>query len=58
MPWSPVGIASVYDRHQYADENERVMEAVAAKIMALWLRGWAMFWRSGRPIKRQNVFAM
>jgi integrase len=29
------GIASVYDRHQYADENKRVMEAVAAKIMAL-----------------------
>jgi hypothetical protein len=35
MPWSPVGIASVYDRHQYADENKRVMEAVAAKIMTL-----------------------
>jgi integrase len=29
------GIASVYDRHGYADENKRVMEAVAAKIMAL-----------------------
>jgi hypothetical protein len=29
------GIASVYDRHQYADENKRVMEATAAKIMAL-----------------------
>jgi integrase len=29
------GIASVYDRHQYADENKRVMETVAAKIMAL-----------------------
>jgi integrase len=28
------GIASVYDRHQYADENKRVMEAVAAKIMS------------------------
>jgi hypothetical protein len=26
---------SVYDRHQYADENKRVMEATAAKIMAL-----------------------
>ena len=25
----------VYDRHQYADENKRVMEAVAAKIMTL-----------------------
>jgi integrase len=29
------GIASVYDRHGYADENTRVMEAVAAKIMGL-----------------------
>lgn len=29
------GIASVYDRHQYADENKRVMEAVAAKIISL-----------------------
>jgi len=29
------GIASVYDRHQYADENKRIMEAVAARIMAL-----------------------
>jgi integrase len=29
------GIASVYDRHQYADENKRVMEAVAARLMAL-----------------------
>jgi integrase len=29
------GIASVYDRHGYADENKRVMEAVAARIMAL-----------------------
>lgn len=29
------GIASVYDRHQYADENKRVMEAVASHIMAL-----------------------
>ena len=25
----------VYDRHEYADENRRVMEAVAARIMAL-----------------------
>ena len=25
------GIASVYDRHEYADENKRVMEAVAAQ---------------------------
>jgi integrase len=29
------GIASVYDRHQYADENKRVMEAVAERIMSL-----------------------
>ena len=29
------GIASVYDRHEYAEENRRVMEAVAARIMAL-----------------------
>ena len=29
------GIASVYDRHGYADENKRVMETVANKIMAL-----------------------
>jgi hypothetical protein len=26
------GIASVYDRHQYGDENKTVMEAVAKKI--------------------------
>jgi integrase len=29
------GIASVYDRHQYAVENKAIMEAVAAKITAL-----------------------
>jgi integrase len=29
------GIASVYDRHQYAEETKRVMESVASKIMAL-----------------------
>ena len=29
------GIASVYDRHGYAEETKRIMEAVAAKIMAL-----------------------
>ena len=29
------GIASVYDRHGYAEENKRVMEAVAARIMTL-----------------------
>jgi integrase len=29
------GIASVYDRHGYGDENKKIMEAVAQKIMAL-----------------------
>jgi integrase len=29
------GIASVYDRHGYAEENMRVMEAVASRLMAL-----------------------
>jgi integrase len=29
------GIADVYDRHQYADENKKIMEAVANKFMAL-----------------------
>jgi integrase len=29
------GIADVYDRHEYADENKKVMEAVANKIMSL-----------------------
>jgi integrase len=29
------GIASVYDRHGYAEETKRLMEAVAAKIMSL-----------------------
>jgi integrase len=29
------GIASVYDRHQYAAENVRIMETVAAQVMAL-----------------------
>ena len=29
------GIASVYDRHDYADENKQIMEAVAAEIMRL-----------------------
>jgi integrase len=27
------GIATVYDRHQYADENKRIMEAVAARLL-------------------------
>jgi integrase len=29
------GVTDTYDRHGYADENKRVMEAVAAKLMAL-----------------------
>jgi integrase len=29
------GIASVYDRHQYSDENRRVMEAIAAHLLLL-----------------------
>ena len=29
------GISSVYDRHQYAAENKKIMEAVAARIMTL-----------------------
>jgi hypothetical protein len=29
------GIASVYDRHGYAEETKRVMDAVASKIIAL-----------------------
>jgi integrase len=29
------GIASVYDRHGYAEETKRVMEAVAAEVMRL-----------------------
>jgi integrase len=29
------GIASVYDRHEYADENKQIMETVAAHIMSL-----------------------
>jgi integrase len=31
------GIASVYDRHQYADENKRVMESVASRLLDLAL---------------------
>jgi integrase len=42
------GIASVYDRHAYADENKRIMEAVAAKIMGLV---------EGRP-EESNVVAL
>jgi integrase len=29
------GIADVYDRHEYADENKRVMESVASRLFAL-----------------------
>ena len=29
------GIATVYDRHGYAEENKRIMEAVAAHIIRL-----------------------
>jgi integrase len=29
------GIADVYDRHEYADENKRVMEAVASRLIAV-----------------------
>jgi integrase len=29
------GISSIYDRHQYAEENKKIMETVASKIMAL-----------------------
>ena len=29
------GITDTYDRHGYADENKRIMEAVAVKIMGL-----------------------
>jgi hypothetical protein len=29
------GIADVYDRHEYAEENKRVMEAVAAHLLML-----------------------
>ena len=29
------GIGSVYDRHEYADENKKIMETVARKIVGL-----------------------
>jgi hypothetical protein len=29
------GIADVYDRHEYEDENKMIMEAVAKRIVAL-----------------------
>ena len=41
-------IASVYDRHEYAEENRRVMEAVAAHILEL---------AEGRPAA-SNVYAL
>jgi integrase len=42
------GIASVYDRHGYADENKRIMETVAAKLIAL---------AEGRPDTNVVAFA-
>jgi integrase len=42
------GIASVYDRHKYAEENKRIMEAVAAEILRL---------AEGRP-ERAKVVAL
>jgi len=29
------GIADVYDRHSYEDENKQIMETVAARLLAL-----------------------
>jgi hypothetical protein len=29
------GIGSIYDRHSYADENKRIMEAVAQHLVSL-----------------------
>ena len=29
------GIADVYDRHEYAEENKRIMETVAARLLVL-----------------------
>ena len=29
------GIADIYDRHEYADENKRIMEAVVSRLLAL-----------------------
>jgi integrase len=40
------GIADVYDRHNYADENKRVMEAVAGEIVRL---------AEGRPVADKVV---
>jgi hypothetical protein len=44
-----VAIASVYDRHGYADENKKIMEAVAAKIMSLVEGARTTSSRSRRP---------
>ena len=33
------GIASVYDRHHYAPENQRIQEAVSRRIIAPLGRG-------------------
>ena len=35
------GIGSIYDRHSYADENRRVMEAVAQRLVSLAKGGTA-----------------
>jgi hypothetical protein len=29
------GVANIYDRHGYADEDRRIMESVSAKILNL-----------------------
>ena len=35
------GIGSIYDRHSYAEENKRIMEAVAHHLMSLVTGGTA-----------------
>jgi integrase len=42
------GIVSVYDRHGYGEENQRIMEAVASKILSL---------TEGKPGGDSNVVA-
>jgi integrase len=44
------GIADVYDRHRYEPENKKIMERVAAKIMAL-VRGT----RGGNVVELRSV---
>ena len=39
------GIGSVYDRHQYSTENKKIMESVAAHLMAL---------ATGKPVAGQH----